>query len=83
MTRSCESRAHEPTTTAAREVAWNRYSELMNDAQLFILANIAVSVGCFLLGLLILWAVIRSAVLSALRKHSDEQTPRPPQVYRD
>lgn len=54
----------------------------MNDAQLYLLANIAVSVGCFLLGLLILWAVIRSAVLSALRKHSDEQTPRPAEVYR-
>lgn len=75
--------SHESATTAAQEAAWNGYSELMNDAQLFLLANIAVSVGGFLLGLLILWAVIRSAVLSALRKHSDEQTPRPPQVYRD
>ncbi|SJN12235.1 hypothetical protein FM113_14315 [Leucobacter sp. 7(1)] len=49
----------------------------MDQTQLFALASIAIYIGGFLLGLLILWAVIRSAVLSALRKHSNENTPAP------
>ncbi|GAA2835116.1 hypothetical protein FB468_2350 [Leucobacter komagatae] len=41
------------------------------DIQIF--AIWAIYLGFFLLGLLILWLIIRGAVLSALRKHSDEQ----------
>ncbi len=36
-------------------------------------ASITLWVCGFLLGILILWWIIRGAVLSALRKHADEQ----------
>jgi hypothetical protein len=39
---------------------------------LFVVLSVTVSVLTVVVSLLILWAVIRGAVLSALRKHHDE-----------
>ncbi|MFF8818412.1 MULTISPECIES: hypothetical protein [Leucobacter] len=47
----------------------------MTDLNAMMVAVWAIYLGGFLLGLLILWAVIRGAVLSALRKHAEEQRP--------
>lgn len=45
----------------------------MNEAALFTIMTIAAYLFGLIIGLWILWAIIRGAVLSALRKHSDEQ----------
>ena len=50
-----------------------RYGEAMNEAALFTIMTIAAYLFGLIIGLWILWAIIRGAVLSALRKHSDEQ----------
>ena len=44
----------------------------MDQIAIFPYALLAIYLGFFLHGLLILWAIIRGAVLSALRKHSSE-----------
>ena len=44
----------------------------MDNAQLALIFSLAIWAGGALLSLLLLWTIIRSAVLSALRKHSDE-----------
>lgn len=54
----------------------------MTDFDSAVLAVWAIYLGLFLLWLLIMWAVIRSAVLSALRKHSEEQKRQPAEIYR-
>ncbi|TDP95612.1 hypothetical protein EDF62_0303 [Leucobacter luti] len=46
---------------------------LMNQDQLFLVFNIVVWLLGTIVSLWILWAIIRGAVLSALRKHSQEQ----------
>ena len=60
-----------------------RYGFAMFSFDSFFLAQWLVSLGFFLLGLLILWLIIRGAVLSALRKHSDEQASRQREIYRE
>ncbi|MCW2288761.1 hypothetical protein [Leucobacter luti] len=45
----------------------------MNQDQLFLVFNIVVWLLGTIISLWILWAIIRGAVLSALRKHSQEQ----------
>ncbi|KAM9861582.1 hypothetical protein ACI1US_02586 [Leucobacter sp. BZR 635] len=40
---------------------------------LFLIGSIAMYLFAFIVLLIILWAIIRGAVLSALRKHADEQ----------
>lgn len=45
---------------------------VMGNFLLMSIASFALWLGGFLIGLLILWAVIRSAVLSALRKHAED-----------
>ncbi|MGO1735355.1 MAG: hypothetical protein ACTHZ9_03390 [Leucobacter sp.] len=46
----------------------------MDDIATAYIAAFAIWAGGALFGLLVLWAVIRSAVLSALRKHSDDNS---------
>ncbi len=45
----------------------------MTDALMALIATIALSLFGSIIGLVIMWAIIRGAVLSALRKHADEQ----------
>ena len=45
----------------------------MNDVQLAFVSALAFYLAGVIISLLILWAIIRGAVLSALRKHSQEQ----------
>lgn len=54
----------------------------MDDLTLVSISVFAIYVGIFLISLLIFWAVVRSAVLSALRKHSQEQKAPEREVYR-
>ncbi|MEV8338434.1 hypothetical protein [Leucobacter sp. NPDC077196] len=45
----------------------------MDSAQLLLFIYIAAGIVGFILWWLILWAVVRAGVLSALRAHSEEQ----------
>lgn len=45
----------------------------MTDQTLLLISSIALYLFGTIVGLIILWAIIRGAVLSALRKHADEQ----------
>ena len=50
-----------------------KYSDLRDNASLMLLLTIVFSLLGTIVSLWILWAIIRGAVLSALRKHADEQ----------
>lgn len=50
-----------------------KYSDLMDNASLMLLLTVVFSLLGTIVSLWILWAIIRGAVLSALRKHADEQ----------
>ena len=65
----------EARNTTLRVLHTLRYGFAMTDLNAMMVAVWAIYLGGFLLGLLILWAVIRGAVLSALRKHAEDQRP--------
>lgn len=48
----------------------------MNDATLMLIFSITMWLLGFIISAIILWAIVRGAVLSALRKHSEEERHR-------